>query len=38
MHTLWNNKIMGDNLTENGYPVFEIDEREIIGNHEDIYC
>ena len=26
---------MGDNLTENGYPVFEIDE--IIGNNEDIY-
>jgi len=25
------NKIMGDNLTENGYPVFEIDESEIIG-------
>ena len=28
---------MGDNLTENGYPVFEIDQSEIIGNREEIY-
>ena len=28
---------MGDNLTENGYSFFEIDESEIIGNNEVIY-
>ena len=28
---------MGDNLTEKIYPVFEIDESEIIGNSEVIY-
>ena len=28
---------MRDNLTENGYPVFEIEESEIIGNSEVIY-
>ena len=28
---------MGNNLTENGFPVFEIDESEIIVNSEVIY-
>ena len=37
MHKIWNNKLMGDNLTEKGYPVFEIDESEIIGNNDVIY-
>jgi hypothetical protein len=37
MHKIWTNNIMRDNLTENGYPVFEIDESEIIGNNEGIY-
>ena len=29
--------IMGNNLTESGFPKFEIDESEIIGNSEVIY-
>ena len=37
MHKLWNNNIMGHNLTEHRYPLFEIDESEIIGNNEKIY-
>ena len=37
MHKIWNNDLMGNNLSENGYPVFEIDESEIIGNSEIIY-
>ena len=37
MHNLWNKNIVGDNLTENEYPVFEIDESEIIGNSVVIY-
>ena len=28
---------MGNNPSEHGYPVFEIDESEIIGNNEIIY-
>ena len=28
---------MGENITENGFPSFEIDESEIIGNNEVIY-
>ena len=28
---------MGNNLSENRYPVFEIDESSIIGNNEIIY-
>ena len=28
---------MEDNHTENEYPIFEIDESEIIGNNEGIY-
>ena len=28
---------MGNNLTESGFPIFEIDESEIIGNSEVIY-
>ena len=37
MHTIWNKDLMGNNLSEKGYPVFEIDESEIIGNSEIIY-
>ena len=37
MHKIWNKDLMGNNLSENGYPVFEIDESEIIGNKEIIY-
>ena len=37
MHKIWNYKLMGDNLTDKGYPVFEIDESEIIGNNDVIY-
>ena len=29
--------IMGNNLIDNGFPVFEKDESEIIGNSEVIY-
>ena len=28
---------MGNKLTESGFPIFEIDESEIIGNSEVIY-
>ena len=28
---------MGNNLIDNGFPVFEIDDSEIIGNSEVIY-
>ena len=28
---------MGNNLTESGFPIFEIDENEIIWNSEVIY-
>lgn len=28
---------MGDYIRETGYPIFEIDENEIIGNSEVIY-
>ena len=37
MHKNWNKDLMGNNLSEHGYPVFEIDENEIIGNSEIIY-
>ena len=37
MHNLWEKNIMGNNLTESGFPIFEIDESEIIGNSEVIY-
>ena len=37
MHKNWKNDLMGINLSEYGYPVFEIDESEIIGNNEIIY-
>ena len=37
MHTIWNKDLMGNNLSEKGYTVFEIDESEIIGNNEIIY-
>ena len=37
MHKIWKNNIMGNNITKKGYPVFEIDESEIIGNNEVIY-
>ena len=37
MHNLWDKNPMGENLSEDGYPVFEIDESEIIGNNEVIY-
>ena len=37
MHTIWNKDLMGNNLSENGYAVFEIDESKIIGNNEIIY-
>ena len=37
MHKIWNNKIMEDNFTKNGYPILEVDESEIIGNNEVIY-
>ena len=37
MHTIWNKDLMGNNLSENGYAVFEINESEIIGNNEIIY-
>ena len=36
-HRLWNNKKMGNNISPDGYPIFEIDEREIIGNNQVIY-
>ena len=28
---------MGNNISSEGYPVFEIDESEIIGNNKTIY-
>ena len=28
---------MGNNISSEGYPVFEIDESKIIGNNETIY-
>ena len=37
MHKMWNKNLMGNNISEKGYPVFEIDESEIIGNSEVIY-
>ena len=37
MHKNWKNSLMGNNISEYGYPVFEIDESEIIGNNENIY-
>ena len=37
MHKLWNNNKMGSNISPDGYPVFEIDESEIIGNNQVIY-
>ena len=37
MHKNWNKELMGNNLSDLGYPVFEIDESEIIGNNEVIY-
>ena len=37
MHKIWNYKLMGDNLTDKWYPVFEIDESELIGNNDVIY-
>ena len=37
MHKIWNNKIMEDNFTKNGYPILEVDESENIGNNEVIY-
>ena len=37
MHNLWGNNKMGNNISSEGYPVFEIDESEIIGNNEIIY-
>ena len=37
MHKIWNKDLMGNNLSENAYPVFEIDESEIIGNREIFY-
>ena len=37
MHKIWNNTVIGENITDNGYPAFEIDESEIIGNNEVIY-
>ena len=37
MHKIWNNTVMGENVAHNGYPAFEIDESEIIGNNEVIY-
>ena len=37
MHKIWKNNLMGNNPSEHGYPVFEIDESEIIGNNEIIY-
>ena len=37
MHKIWNKDLMGNNLSEKGYPVFEIGEIEIIGNSEIIY-
>ena len=37
MHLDWSNHLLGDNLSVNGYPIFEIDESKIIGNNEKIY-
>ena len=37
MHKIWNKDLIGNNLSENGYPIFEIDESEIIGNREIFY-
>ena len=37
MHKIWKNNLMGNNPSENGYQVFEIDESEIIGNNEVIF-
>ena len=37
MHKFWNKGLMGNNLSEKGYPVFDIGEIEIIGNSEIIH-
>jgi len=37
MHRKWNNNKMGSNISPDGYPIFEIDESEIIGNNQVIY-
>ena len=36
-HKLWRNNKMGNIISSDGYPVFEIDESKIIGNNETIY-
>ena len=33
MHKLWNNNKMGSKISPGGYPVFEVDESEIIGDN-----
>ena len=35
-HKLWRNNKMEHNISSEGYPVFKIDESEIIGNNETI--
>ena len=29
MHKIWNNTVMGENITDKGYPAFEIDKSEL---------
>ena len=37
MHNIWNKELMDSNISDKGYPFFEIDESEIIGNNQVIY-
>ena len=37
MHKLWKNNKMGSNISPDGYPVFETDESENMGNNQVIY-
>ena len=38
MYKILKKNIMGCNPSKDGFPVFEIDESEIIGNNQVIYC
>ena len=37
MHYEWKDHLMGDNISDDGFSVFEIDESKIIGNNDIIY-
>ena len=37
MHYEWNDQMMGDNISDEGFSVYKIDENKIIGNNALIY-